>query len=517
MAERAGIDAAIAGTERTELVKGLGLLDSTMIVVGSMIGSGIFIVSADIANQVKGPGLLLTVWVVSGVMTLIGALSYGELAAAMPRAGGQYVYLRESLGPLWGFLYGWTMLLVIQTATIAAVAISFAKFTGVMVPWFSATAWIWKFGTFGPWTFWFGSLGPYNLGLNTQNLLAIASIVFLTWLNTRGLRIGAIVQNVFTITKIGALAGLVLIGVIFSTAAAREANFTNFWRNASLSAMHPYPPGESTWMIGTLSLIAVAMVGSLFASDAWNNITFTAAEVRNPNRNLPLSLALGAGIVTVLYVLANVAYLRLLPISGDPAGHTAIARGIQYAAESRVGTAAAEVAFGPAGAIVMAIAILISGFGCNNGLILAGARIYYAMAKDGLFFKSAGRVNKFHAPSAALVVQCIWCCILCVSGTYGQLLDFLIFAVLIFYILTLAGLFILRRTRPEMPRPYRAFGYPVLPALYLVMAVFIEVQLLRYKPQYTYPGLIIVLLGVPVYFVWKMSNRGKVNGGAEAQ
>jgi APA family basic amino acid/polyamine antiporter len=508
MAEAAIPRAGVAGGQ-SELVKGLGLFDSTMIVCGSMIGSGIFIVSADIAAQVQGPGLLLTVWIVSGIMTLIGALSYGELAAAMPQAGGQYVYLRESLGPMWGFLYGWTMLLVIQTATIAAVAISFAKFTGVMVPWFSASGWIWKAGTMGPWHLWFGTLGPYNVGLNTQNLLAISSIVFLTWLNSRGLRIGAIVQNIFTVTKTGSLAALAVIGILFSTAAAREANFTHFWRNAGLSTMHPYPPGEGTWMIGTITLVAVAMVGSLFAADAWNNITFTAAEVKNPSRNLPLSLALGTIIVMTLYILANVAYLRILPISGDPNGHTALARGIQYAAESRVGTAALEVVFGPVGAIVMAVAILISGFGCNNGLILAGARIYYAMAKDGLFFKSCGKVNRFHAPSAALVVQCIWASVLCLSGTYSQLLDFLIFAVLIFYILTLGGLFVLRRTRPNMERPYRAIGYPVLPALYLVMAVFIEIQLLRYKPQYTWPGLIIVILGVPVYFLWNRSRKSE--------
>jgi APA family basic amino acid/polyamine antiporter len=442
-------------------------------------------------------------------MTIIGALSYGELAAAMPRAGGQYVYLRESLGPLWGFLYGWTMLLVIQTATIAAVAIAFAKFTAVMVPWFSASAWIWKLGTVGPWQFWFGALGPYKVGLNRQNLLAIASIVFLTWINTRGLRIGKIVQNVFTVAKVGSLVALVGLGCWFSTALARETNFTDFWRGASLSLLHPYPVNNPTWTISTISLVAVAMVGALFSADAWNNITFTAAEVKNPSRNLPLSLALGAGIVIFLYTMANVAYLRVLPISGDPHGATALARGIEFAADGRVGTAVAEVIFGPSGAIVMAIAILISGFGCNNGLILSGARIYYAMAKDRLFFASAGRVNRFHAPSTALVVQCIWASILCLSGTYGQLLDFLIFAVLIFYILTLSGLFILRWKRPDMERPYRAIGYPVLPAIYLVMAVFIEIQLLRYKPQYTWPGLIIVLVGVPVYWLWKQAGKSQ--------
>jgi APA family basic amino acid/polyamine antiporter len=503
MANGAGALSTATSSRSPELIKGLGLFDSTMLVAGSMIGSGIFIVSADIARQVQSPGLLLVVWVATGVMTMIGALSYGELAAAMPKAGGQYVYLRESLGPLWGFLYGWTMLLVIQTATISAVAIAFSKFTGVMFPFFSAQGWIWKFGTFGPWTFWFGALGPYNVGLNTQNLLAIASIVLLTWLNTRGLRVGSIVQNIFTVAKTGTLAALAALGVFFATDAARSGNFSGFWRNAGLHTMHAYPPVQSTWMIGTVSLVAVAMVGSLFSSDAWNNITFTAAEVKNPSRNLPLSLVLGSGLVTGLYLLVNFTYLRVLPLMGDPAGLTPIARGIQYAAQDRVATAVAEVVFGPAGAVVMAVAILISGFGCNNGLILSGARIYYAMAKDGLFFEPVAKVNKHHAPAAALVIQGIWCSVLCLSGTYGQLLDFLIFAVLIFYILTLGGLFVLRVKRPEMPRPYRAFGYPVLPLIYIAMAIFIEVQLLRYKPQYTWPGLIIVILGVPVYWIWK--------------
>jgi len=506
--------APVAASEQSELVKGLGLFDSTMIVAGSMIGSGIFIVSADIAHQVKSPALLLIVWLASGVMTLIGALSYGELAAAMPRAGGQYVYLRESLGPIWGFLYGWTMLLVIQTATIAAVAIAFAKFTAVMVPWFSPSAWIWKLGTMGPWRLWFGTLGPYNVGLNRQNFLAILSIVVVTWINTRGLRLGSIVQNIFTVAKIGSLAALVLLGMWFSTAAARAANFTDFWRNASLSLTHPYPPDNPTWFVGTITLIAVAMVGSLFAMDAWNNITFTAAEVKNPSRNLPLSLALGTGIVVLLYTLANIAYLNVLPLSGDPNGTTALARGIEFAADGRVGTAVAEVIFGPAGAVVMAVAILISGFGCNNGLILSGARIYYAMAKDRLFFASVGRVNRHHAPGVALVAQCIWASILCLSGTYNQLLNFLICSVLVFYILTLGGLFMLRWKRPSMERPYRAFGYPFLPALYIVMAIFLEIQLLRYQPEYTWPGIIIVLLGVPVYWLWKWAGKPTAASGA---
>src|SRR5580658_742006 len=503
MAQQAQTLAGVTG-EGADLVKGLGLFDAIMIVMGSMIGSAIFIVSGDISHQVQSPGLLLVVWMVAGVMTIICALSYGELAAMMPHAGGQYVFLRDSLGPIWGFLYGWTMLLVIQTATIAAVAIAFAKFTAVLIPFFSASDWIWKIGTFGPWPPWFGSLGPYNVGLNRQNFLAIASIVLLTWLNTRGLRVGKIVQNVFTVAKTAALAGLVLLGVFFSTAVARSANFTNFWRNASLGSMHPYPPDQPTWLIGTITLVGVAMVGSLFAADAWNNVTFTAAEVKNPSRNLPLALAFGTGLVIFLYIMVNIGYLRILPMAGDPNGTTPLARGIEFAADGRVATAAAQAVIGPAGAIVMAIAIMISGFGCNNGLILSGARIYYAMAKDKLFFQSAGNVNRYHAPSAALIVQCVWASLLCLSGTYSQLLDFLIFAVVIFYILTLGGLFLLRWKRPDIPRPYRAFGYPVLPALYIVMAVFIEFQLLRYKPQYTWPGLIIVLLGIPVYAIWRV-------------
>jgi len=507
MAQQAETIGVAAPTSRPGLVKSLGLFDSTMIVAGSMIGSGIFIVSADIAHQVQSPGLLLVVWAAAGLMTLIGALSFGELAAAMPHAGGQYVYLRESLGPIWGFLYGWTMLLVIQTATIAAVAIAFAKFTAVIAPWFSASAWIWKIGTFGPWQLWFGALGPYNVGLNRQNLLAILSIVLLTWVNTQGLRFGKTIQNVFTVTKALSLGALVILGFWYSTSAGRAANFTHFWRNAALSAIHPYPPDHPTWMVVTLTLIGVAMVGSLFSMDAWNNITFTAGEVKNPGRDLPLSLVLGTGLVITLYLLANLAYMCVLPITGDPNAATPLGRGIEFAADERVATAVLAALFGPAGAVLMAVAILISTFGCNNGLILSGARIYYAMAKDRLFFQSAANVNRHHAPGTALIVQCAWASLLCLSGTYGQLLDFLIFAVLIFYILALAGLFVLRWKRPEMNRPYRALGYPVLPALYILLAVFVEVQLLRYKPQYTWPGLIIVLLGIPVYGLWKWAQR----------
>jgi basic amino acid/polyamine antiporter, APA family len=492
------------------LIKSLGLLDASMIVAGSMIGSGIFIVSAGIGRQVGSPALLLIVWMVSGLMTTMAALCYGELAAAMPLAGGEYIFLRESLGPMWGFLYGWATLLVIQTATIAAVAIAFANFTGVLIPALSSSAWILKLGTFGPYKMWFGALGPYNVGLNTLNLLAISSIIFLTWMNTRGLRIGAVVQNIFTFAKIAALSGLTLLGFAFATQTARHSNFSNFWRNANFSGLHQYQAGQNTVWVSVLTLVGLAMVGALFSSSAWTNVTYIASEVRNPRRNLPLALALGTGIVTVLYVLANLAYLNVLPLAGTPVAASTLARGLEFAAGDRVGTAVAEVTIGSSGAILVAVAVMISTFGCNNGLILAGARVYYAMAKDGLFFKSVGNVNRRNTPSVALWVQCAWACVLCLSGTYAQLLDFLVFAVVMFYILTIFGLFLLRVQRPDMERPYRVFGYPVLPAMYLLLASLIEVQLLRYKPQYTWPGLILILSGVPVYWLWRKSHSAKL-------
>jgi len=479
------------------LLRVLRLRDATMLVVGSMIGSGIFIVSADIARQVQSPGLLLIVWLVTGLMTVIAAMYYGELAAAMPHSGGQYVYLRECFGPLWGFLYGWSMLLIVQTATIAAVAIAFAKFAGVLLPWVSSTAWIWKVGTLGPFSLWFGELGPYTVGLNTQNLLAILSIVALTWVNLRGIRFGAIVQNLFTYTKTGALVGVILLGILFANPAALRLNLENFWGTPTLSG----PASDMDWIV-LLTQIAVAMVGSLFAADAWNNVTFVGGEVKNPERTLPRALALGAGLVILLYLLVNVAYLCVLPLAGSPDATTVFGRGIQYAAEDRVGTAAAEVVFGPSGAVIMAIAVMISTFGCNNGLILAGARVYYAMARDRVFFSQVGAVNRHRVPSTALWLQGVWASLLCLSGTYGQLLDFLIFTVLLFYMLTMIGVFRLRR-RPGTEARYRTFGYPFLPILYLVLAGFIEIQLLRYKPQYTWPGLLVVLLGVPIYFLWK--------------
>ena len=501
----------LPASESSEFVKGINLTSATTLVIGSMIGSGIFIVSADIARLVDSPALLILAWVVTGFMTIVGALAYGELAAMMPKAGGQYVFLRESLGPLWGFLYGWSMFLVIQTGTIAAVGVAFGKFLGVLVPAISAEKWIWHIGHIPKWSIGPLVLGNMDVGLNRQNLVAIATVVLLTAVNVFGVRTGAIVQNVFTFSKTAALLGLVLFGAILGkNSQAISQNFGHFWHDASFSALHPVQVGIGgpVALVGLFTIVAVAQVGSLFSADAWNNVTFTAAEVENPRRNLPLSLAVGTGIVITLYIAANFVYLMVLPLHGDPHGTTVLARGIQFSADDRVGTAVMQQAFGASGAALMAIAILLSTFGCSNGLILAGARIYYAMAKDGLFFRAIGKLHpRYKTPAVSLVVQAIWTCLLCLSGTYGQLLDLTMFAVIIFYILTIGGLFVLRGTRPDAPRPYRAFGYPVLPAIYIVMATFIEIVLLRYKPQYTWPGLIIVLLGIPVYLFWSRNAR----------
>ncbi len=501
MSTSAEVSSNARNAESSELVKGLGLTSATTLVMGSMIGSGIFIVSAEIAREVNSPGLLILAWAVTGFMTIVGALSYGELAAMMPRAGGQYVYLREALGPIWGFLYGWTLFMVIQTGTVAAVGVAFGKFLGYFFPAVSADNWIihlWKVPPIhiGPMV-----LGNMDVGLNTQNLCGIVIVLFLTGLNIFGIRGGALVQNIFTIAKVAALAALVLAGIFVGrNAQAIAANFSNFWR---WDAPHSATGTLAGPFVGVLTILAVAQVGSLFSADAWNNVTFTAGEVRNPKRNLPLSLAIGTGVVILLYIAVNFIYLAVLPMDGDANAASVFARGIKYATADRVGTAALQQMFGSSGAALMAIAILISTFGCCNGLILSGARVYYAMAKDGLFFKSAGEVHaRYRTPVISLLVQAVWTCILCLSGTYGQLLDYIIFAVLVFYILTIGSLFVLRRTEPNAERPYRAIGYPLLPAIYIVMALFIDVVLLRYKPQYTWPGLIIVLLGIPVYLVW---------------
>ncbi|HWM91018.1 MAG TPA: amino acid permease [Thermoanaerobaculia bacterium] len=499
--------------ERTGFVRELGLLDSTMIVAGSMIGSGIFIVPADIARLVGSGGWLLMAWVVTGLLTIAAALSYGELAAMMPKAGGQYVYLREAYSPLWGFLYGWTLFLVIQTGTIAAVAVAFARFLGVLMPTISPTSWIIR-----P----IDLSDSYAVSLSAQQLVAILLIVFLTWLNTRGIRLGKLIQNTFTSAKTLSLLLLIVLGVTLGrNAGAIAANFGDaFWTPRDVLTVRPEIGGLPTVAatmggLGLLIAFCVAQVGSLFSSDAWNNITFTAGEVKNPKRNIPLSLAAGTALVTGLYILANVAYLCMLPLSE-----------IQNAPDDRVGTAALQVLFGPVGAAIMAVAIMISTFGCNNGLILAGARVYYAMARDRLFFRSTGRLNESHVPAFALLLQGIWASLLVLPRTrtrdaagaplldpvtgdatygnlYGMLLDYVVFSVLIFYVLTIAGIFVLRRKRPDAERPYKAFGYPVVPVLYILAAVTILAVLLLYRTSTTWPGLLIVLTGIPVYFAWR--------------
>jgi APA family basic amino acid/polyamine antiporter len=456
----------------------LGLLDASAIVAGSMIGSGIFIVSADVARTVGSPGWLLVVWGLSAVVTILGALSYGELAAMMPRAGGQYIYLREAYSPLVGFLYGWTLFLVIQTGTIAAVAVAFAKFLGVLVPWISAQHSLFQLG---------------NVAFSTQRMVAIAVIAVLTWSNSRGLREGKIIQNAFTSAKIVVLLLLIVLGLVVARdASAVEANFAAPWKNSSLS-------------LGFLMLVGGAMVGPLFSSDAWNNVTFTSGEVKNPRRTLPLSLLGGTVVVMSLYLLTNAAYLCLLPLEGVERGATMEERGVQYAAEDRVATAAASVIFGPNAVAVMAAAIMVSTFGCLNGLILAGPRLYYAMAQDRLFFAQTGQLNLAGVPAGGLWLQMLWASLLTLSGTYSDLLDYVVFAALLFYVLTVIGLFILRIKRPDAERPYRVYGYPWIPGLYVVGASAIMLNLLFVKPAYTWPGLLIVLSGVPAYFFWRRS------------
>ena len=467
-----------AAPQRVEFVKAITRLDATALVVGSMIGSGIFIVSADILRQVHSPGLLLTVWLLSGIVTLLGALTYGELAAMFPKAGGNYVYLREGISPLFGYLYGWTLFIVIQTGTIAAVAVAFARFTSVLWPALSPDVFL---GT----TIAFPQpIGSIQVGFSPQRIFAILSIVLLTWVNVRGVRTAAVIQTSLTAIKTAALAGLILLGLtIGRNAAAIAANFSgNFWAGGALS-------------LSILPVIGAAMVGSLFSMDAWNNVGFAASELKNPEKDLPFAMAAGVLTVTTLYVLANVAYLNVLPVDA-----------IANAPQDRVGTAAMQAMFGPAGLYIMAVAIMISTFGCNNGLILSGARVYYAMACDNLFFRSAGTLHpQYKTPSLALIVQAIWTCVLCLSGTYGQLLNFVIFAAVAFYAVTAFGLFRLRAKRPDLPRPVRAPGYPVLPALYIVLTGLIAIDLLVQDVTRTYAmlGLALVLLGVPVYYGWR--------------
>ncbi|MGO8757470.1 MAG: APC family permease [Terracidiphilus sp.] len=498
-----------------QMLQSLGLFSATTIVVGSMIGSGIFIVDSDIARGTDSPALYLAAWIVTGVMTLICALSYGELAAMMPKAGGQYVYLRESLGPLWGFLYGWTLFLVIETGTIAAVCVAFGKFLGVFFPAVSSTHWLWHIAHVPPIFVGPMVLGNMEIGISTANLAGIVVVLLLAAINTFGMKFGALVQNIFTVAKALSLAGLIFLGFTAGrNSLALAANFGShwsaFWRNAGWSSLHPVRVGVQgpTVLVNLIVILAVVQVGSLFSADAWNNVTFTAGEIKNPRRNVPLSLAFGVGFVIVVYFLASAAYLMVLPLHGDSNGATVFARGIQHASEDRIGAAVLQQIFPGVGGYLMAAAILISTFGCANGITLSGARAYYAMARDGLFFQAVGKLHpRYRTPAAGLVVQAIWTTFLCVSGSYSQLLDYIIFAVLVFYILTLIGLFVLRIKQPNASRPYKAFGYPFLPALYIVMAAGICAALLRYKPQYTWPGLILVLLGVPVYLFWSRSAK----------
>jgi basic amino acid/polyamine antiporter, APA family len=480
---------ATSGT--SDFIRGIGPLAAISLVVGSMIGSGIFIVSADISRQVSdwGPGALLLVWVITGAMTVTGALAYAELAAMMPKAGGQYVFLREGLSPAAGFLYGWTLFTVIQTGTIAAVAVAFARFLGVLVPSITPDIFLPLGSLRLP-----GAPDPIQLGLSPQRLVAVVMIAALTAINIRGVRLGAAIQTVFSVAKIGALAVLVLLGLtLFRRPDVAAANFSNFW-------------GTGDWSLAVLPVIGAAMVGSLFASDAWNNVTFAAAEVRDPTKNLPRALAIGTGLVSALYILSNVAYLNLLPFYGDPNGTDVLSRGIQYAAQDRVGTAAVEVALGAGAAAIMAVAILLSTFGCNNGLILSGPRVYYAMARDNLFFSRAGTLHPvYRTPVFGLVAQALWTMVLCLSGTYSELLNYVVFAALIFYLLTTVSLFRLRRLRPDLPRPVKAFGYPILPAVYIAAIAFLLVVLLADPQQRKFSalGLLIVALGIPVYAVWR--------------
>jgi APA family basic amino acid/polyamine antiporter len=523
----------------------LGLFDATMLVAGSMIGSGIFLVSCDIARNVGSSGWLLAVWMVTGLITVLGALSYAELASMMPHAGGQYVFLREAYGPLLGFLYGWTLFLVIQTGTIAAVAVSFAKFLGVFVPELGTTpeagakvllevplGWSLTFDL--PWTpepVTFFERKAFTITLG--QVVAVGVVAFLTLLNCRGVREGKWVQNVFTVAKTLALIVLIVVGLtVVADADVIRSNLADLWSGATQTARYE----KMTRLVPSGGLLVVlmvaggAMVGSLFAADAWANVTFTAAEVRNPRRNLPLSLVLGTGGVIVLYLLANVAYLAALPVRGDrpraealemrakeaaAAGNAQLAeqdmkkatrlRGIDQARDDRVGTALLELAWPRYGGPLMAAAIMVSLFGCANGLVLMGARLYYAMARDGLFFRPAGLLNRQGVPAVGLLLQGAWASLLVFSGTYNELLDYVIFAALLFYVLTVAGLFVLRRKRPDAERPYRALGYPVLPALYVVLCAAVMLDLLVVKPEFTWPGLILVCTGLPVYWLWRRS------------
>jgi APA family basic amino acid/polyamine antiporter len=464
--------------EQNEMKRELGLLDATLLVAGSMIGSGIFIVTADITRNVGSAGWLITVWLITGLMTLIAAVSYGELSSMFPKAGGQYVYLKEAYNPLVGFLYGWSFFAVIQTGTIAAVGVAFSKFTAYLWPAVSEDIILFKLG---------------SITVSPAQVLAIVVIILLTYINTKGVKGGKIIQTSFTMTKLVSLFGLIIFGFIMLKPDIWEANWTNAWSMQKLNVDGTF---ESYTLVAALGAIAAAMVGSIFSSDAWNNITFIAGEVKNPKRNIGLSLFLGTLIVTLIYVLANLVYMAVLPLQE-----------IAAADKDRVAVAASSVIFGNIGTVIIALMIMVSTFGCNNGLILAGARVYHTMANDGLFFKRTASLNKHAVPEFGLWLQCLVAAALCLSGRYGDLLDMISFVVVIFYVLTIIGIYILRAKRPEAERPYKAFGYPFLPAVYIVMGICFCTLLIIYKPNFTWPGLIVVLTGVPVYYMWKAYDK----------
>jgi APA family basic amino acid/polyamine antiporter len=470
----------------------LGLLDGTMLVVGSMIGSGIFIVSADIVRNVGSAGWLIAVWVITGLMTMTAAISYGELSGMYPKAGGQYVYLKESYNKLIAFLYGWSFFAVIQTGTIAAVGVAFSKFAAYLIPALSEDNKLLQIQTGLD-----SCNSPTYFSVSSAQLMSIAVIALLTYSNTRGVKGGKWIQNIFTSTKLLALFGLIVAGFVMFKPEVWNANWANTWmatKAALVDSCNPASGFSVTPIAGAALLggIAAAMVGSVFSSDAWNNVTFIAGEMKNPKRNIGLSLFLGTLIVTVIYVCANLVYLAVLPMDE-----------IAHATKDRVAVSASTVIFGGIGTALIAVMIMVSTFGCNNGLILAGSRVYYTMAQDGLFFKSAGKLNKHGVPQWALWAQCLVAAILCLSGKYGDLLDMISFVVVIFYVLTIGGIFILRKRLPDAERPYKAFGYPLLPALYMILGISFCVLLIWFKPQFTWPGLIIVLIGIPIYYLTK--------------
>ncbi len=450
----------------------LGLLDGTMIVAGSMIGSGIFIVSADITRNVGSSGWLIAVWLITGFMTVAAAVSYGELSGMFPKAGGQYVYLKESYNPLVGFLYGWSFFAVIQTGTIAAVGVAFSKFTAYLFPQVSEDLVLFSIG---------------KINISPAQVLSIITIVLLTYINSRGIKNGKIIQTTLTIIKLISLFGLIVFGLLAAKGDIWNANWTNAW---DLHALSPDGSVSHYAVAAALGAIAASMVGSIFSSVAWENVTFIAGEIKNPKRNIGLSLFLGTFIVTIIYVAANVMYTAVIPLQE-----------IASAEKDRVAVAASHAIFGNAGTYVIAIMIMISTFGCNNGLILSGARVYYTMAKDGLFFKQTGELNKNAVPGFALWIQCLVASLLCLSGKYGDLLDMVSFVVVVFYVLTILGIFILRKKMPNAERPYKAFLYPVLPALYILLGTAFCVLLVIYKSTYVKWGLLIAGIGVPIYYL----------------